>query len=687
MNKRIGALALLAVGMAVGPLAAAESSGQDRPQAHPLQHDAAAIVKLIAVRVLGPDGRPVTGLRKEDFSLYEDGRSKPITEFEVHTITEAGMAVAPALPQMGGSSVRAAEATRRKLFFFLDQQGSDRAGKDKAKAAALAFLDSQVRPGDQVAVIGWYAMSGFYIREYLTSDLDRVRRAIKGLTELPPSAPTVVGRQADDGDTGFGFPFLERSAAVAVTERSVEIADSPTEALGLTVAVAPGTSSYQRVDFIPRLAEIAEVFKTIPGHKSLILFTARNMGSEAKRLGRLFGAAGTAVYAVNTQDWRAGPFGTKFKYIWKEHSLKDLTEASGGSYFADINDAAGIARDVQDLTGNYYVLGYYVQDSWEGKYHKVRVEVARPDARVLVQDGFADSKPYDQMSDFEKDIQLFDLLWSDRPSSGYLPLAIDPLVVPWGDASQACLLSKWEVGAKTGPPAGPVEVYALLRDGTGATKVSRRWAVDLTAHDGRTVCAYMTCPLGPGASDLKLVIRDRLSGAACVGRAQFDVAGRAQEAMALYSPLLFEEGPAVSFMKLPTARPQTSKGKSDADGPSVLSLYRLIPKEGRPVVGEVSPGARRLLAVVPFETRPRLPEDMPILAVEARLVPRAGGGAETPLEAEIRDFAAPGGGPDVLTVALILPDTIASGEYILEIAVEEIGTDRRAAVRKTLILR
>jgi len=685
MNKRIALIAALAAGLALGPSSRSGPARQDRPQARPLRHDAAAIVKLIAVRVLGQDGRPVTGLRRADFTLFEDGMPRTITEFEVHAITEAGMTLAPEPRLSGPAAARAVEATSRKLFFFLDQQGSDRAGKDKAKFAALDFLDTQVRPGDQIAVIGWYAMSGFYIREYLTSDMDRVRRAIKGLSELPPSPPEMILGPPDNADVGLDFPGLERGAVLAGTERSEEIAFAPTESLGLSVSVAPGTSAFQRADFILRLSEIAKVFRTIPGHKSLILFTARNMGSEAKRLGRLFGAAGTAVYAVNTQDWKMGPFGTKFKFIWTDHSLKDLSAASGGRYFADINDAAGIAREVQDLTGNYYVLGYYVQDSWEGKYHKIRVEVARPGARVLVQDGFADSQPFDRMSPFEKDVQLLDLLWSDQPSSGHLPLTIDPLIVSNGDSSQGCFLSRWQVGAGTGPPAAPVEVFVLLRDGTGATLVSRKWDIDLTSHEGKMVWAYMTQALGSGGGDLSLVVRDRLSGASCVGRVHFDVDPPAREGMVLSSPLLFEDGPSGSFLKLTTGRRENPKSKPAADGASILSLYRLLPKEGCPIVGEVSPGTTRLLAIVPLELRPHLPEDIPILAVKAIFVSRTDGG-ETPLEAEIQDYVTQEGSPDILALALVLPD-IATGEYDLEIAIEDVGMNRRASVRKALTVR
>jgi VWFA-related protein len=649
-----------------------------------LRHDASATVKLVAVRVLGPDGRPVLGLRKEDFVLYEDGKPKTITEFEVHVITETGMAMTPEPPPSGEAGRRAAGATSRKLFFFLDQQASDRAGKDKAKAAALNFLETQVCPGDQVAVLGWYAMSGFYIREYLTTDLARIRRAINGVTEAPPSPGEPIVLPPDNLDEGIPDSLPGQNVTATLAAKSATLVAVPSGGVG-GGAVAPGTAAFQRGDFVTRMAEIAEIFKTIPGHKSLVLFTARNMGSEAERLGRLFGAAGTAVYAVNTQDWKMGPFLTKSKYIWTDHSLKNLSEASGGKYFADINDAAGIGREVQDLTGNYYVLGYYVQDTWEGKYHKIRVEVKRPEARVLAQDGFADSKPFEKMSDFEKDIHLLDLLWSDEPTSSLAPLAMDTLVVSGDKTTQGCFLTRWDVGTKTGPPAAGVEVFALLRGASGAELVSRKWDVDLSSYDGRTVWAYLTNSLGTGPHDLRLVVRERRTGVSCVGRARFDVAAPAKEGIVLSSPLIFEDGRAASFLRLPTGRVETQKGKPVAAGPTLLSLYRLIPKEGCPVVGEVSPGTKRLLTVIPLEIRPRLAEDTPILAVEAKLVSRLDGG-ETPLEAEIREYLTSEGGPGILALDLVFPD-IAPGSYDLEVAVEDLGTDRRATVRKALILR
>jgi VWFA-related protein len=674
---------------AAGVFTPAGSGTQARPpQERPLRHDAAAVVKLIPVRVLGKDGRPLKDLRKEDFVLYEDGRRKAITEFEIHSLTEAGMTVAPKLPPATEAAARRSGATNRKFFFFLDQQASDEMGKAKARTAALRFLDTQVRPGDQVAVLGFYTMSGVYIHEYLTTDMQRVRKAISKPNEPPASKGYMLIVADDTVDVGAGSEGINVWTAGGETppETRIGFETSDVSPRSVTRVGVPGSGAFARVDFLPRMLDLAEVLKTIPGNKTLVLFTSRNLGAQAERLGKLFGAAGTAVFTVNTQDWKMSPMGKigKVHYIWWDHSLKNLAAASGGKYFADINDTASFVQDVQDLTGYYYVLGYYVTESWEGKYHKIRVEVARPDANVIVQDGYYDPKPFAQMSDFEKDVQLIDLIWSEEPAANPLPLSIDPLVVEVKKTSRACLLSKWDVGAKTGVPASRVEIYALLRDEAGTPLISRKWNADLAPYSGRLLFPYLSVPVPDGACELRLVIRDRETGEAHIGRASFVVARALEEGIALGSPLLFEAGAEASFLRLSTKQDEAFKGKPDAEETSLLGLYPLIPKAAHAVVGEVTSGAHKIMMALPFEIRPWPASDEPILAVEAKLIPRAGGDA-IPLEITVTEHRSYERRPDILLAEISLPGMTA-GSYELEIAVEDMGTDRRAAVRKPLVI-
>ena len=659
MKRSITTFTIL--GLASIAALASWSGGQDREQQErPLRQEAAAIVKLVSVRVLGADDRPVMDLRKEDFTLYEDGEKKTVTEFEVHTITEAGMVVTPGLPV----AVKPAEVMNRKFFLFLDVMGSDPEGRQKAIAVAQRFLDTQVRPGDEVGLLGFYSMSGFFIKEYLTTDIARVRRAIAGVTETPPSPGEWVVMD-------FGV-VAHPGGHVPAGGGDAEIPFA-----GLATFV-PGTAAFQRADFVPRLKDVAEVFKMIPGNKSLILFSSSNIGPE---IGRLFGSTGTAIYAINTQDWMALPTGDKVKHIWWDHPLKSVAAASGGKYFADINQATMIAQDLQALTGNFYVLGYYVKESWEGKYHKIRVEVAKPDARVLVQEGYADAKRFAQMTDFERDLQLLDLIWSEQPASNPLPIATDPLVLTDGTGAQACFLARLEVGAKTGPPAAKSEIVMLLRDKAGAQILSRRWVIDLGRYDGQSIFPYLITPVPTGTCEMRLAVRDLSSGEACVGRARLDVAATPQEGIVLSSPLLFETGAESVFMKLPLP----SKEKAGTGERSLIDFYHMIPKGHHPVISEIAVGAQKLILILPFELRPARPEDKPILSVEAKLVSRTDG-LETPAKMTVRDHKVFEGEPDILVADIMLP-AIVPGQYDLEITMEDVGTDRRASFRKPLVVR
>jgi hypothetical protein len=118
---------------------------------------------------------------------------------------------------------------------------------------------------------------------------------------------------------------------------------------------------------------------------------------------------------------------------------------------------------------------------------------------------------------------------------------------------------------------------------------------------------------------------------------------------------------------------------------SLMGLYRLIPKAAHPLVGEVTSGTRKIAVVLPYEIRPCEPDEEPILGVAAKLISLTGGG-ETPLEVVVSEHKTYEGRPDILLAEISLP-VLTAGSYELEIALEDIGTGRRTAVRKPLIIR
>ncbi len=664
-RNRIGAAVVAALALAVSLVFAQEAPQEKRP---PLRYDTSATLKLVTVRVLDREGKPVTGLTKEDFVLLEDGQPKTITDFEVHTLTPEGLASVPQLPPAAEAEARREGETNRRLLFFLDLQSCDRAGKAKAMDTALHFLDTQVRPGDEVGVLGFYSLSGFFVRQYPTADMAKVKQAVEGAGEIAPSADAFISAP----DDSVGGRFAGGGSSVGQEGGAAGLDESFT---------SPGTARSQRQDFFDRMKDLVEVCKVMPGNKSLIVFSARPLGMEAPVLGRMFGAAGTTVFVVNTQDWAVSSLGHRYKYVWEDHPLRYMAEASGGAYFADINDTEGVSRAIQDLTGHFYVLGYKVQESWEGKYHRIRVAVSKPEAQVFVQDGYTEPKPFTQRTDFEKDVQLLDLLWSDKPASSALPLAVEPLVLDQGKMNTVCLMSRLPVGSKDGLDPSKAEIVAVLRDDKGATVVSHRWDVDLSRFDGRAVWPYLVSSLPAGSYELRMVARDLGSGEACVGRASFRVGEPQKSGLILSSPFLFRRGPEAIFTHLPLAKSRKDKAKDK----TLIEIYQLLPRGCQPVSGEVLPEDRLLEAVLPFEIRPSRRGEKPVLALEAKLIARRDG-SEIPLEAAVRERREFEGGPGFIGAEITLPD-LSPGDYDLELTLVYALQTERASIRQPLTVR
>ena len=298
----------LCVSMAVIILFIGLDSQQQKEKRQELQYEAAAIVKLVPVRVLDANGRPVKGLKKEDFILYDNDELKIITEFEVH---ETGItATATADP---GTKIQ--PHTNRKYFILLDIQGSDANGMANAKEAALEFLQTKIKQGDEVGILSFAPMTGLTIQQYLTSDPDKIEKGIKRAKEVPPTPGFRSGENLDN----------EEEESIAKRMGGSEGGKGMTSIQGISEAgasISPfrarrpmrvtGLVEYARKfsDFNLSMSDLANAMKYIPGSKNVVYFSSREPG---KKVARQFAEANAPVYAVNTKDWITQGVYTKVK--------------------------------------------------------------------------------------------------------------------------------------------------------------------------------------------------------------------------------------------------------------------------------------------------------------------------------------------------------------------------------------
>lgn len=649
-------------------------SKKDPSQQKVAQHDAAAVIKLVAVRVLGQDGRPVTDLKMEDFILYDNDEKKVITEFEVHTLSEAGMEIR--------SSGQASDLTEvekgmnRRLFIFLDIQGSDVNGMANAKQAALHFVDSQLRPGDEVGILGFSPMRGFFIQEYLTTDHKMIRKAIEKTKEIPPSAGFASGGELNDS-----VPVRERdSGRESSVDKGGENKARRTifRGGGNTIPI-PGSSMFHRRDFTPRMFDLALALKYVPGNKSLIFFTGRNLGQVATKLGQEFASASTPVYTVNTRNWirRGSMTSIKQKYIWKDHPLKELALASGGKYFADIKDVETISRDVQMLTGNFYVLGYYVNESWDGAYHQIKVETRRPGLQVQAQHGYFNPKPFTELSDFEKQLHLWDLIFADKPVTlDPLDIPIEPLFIAGREKMNCALLARMTVNEKTGIPPSKVEIFAFIFNKDHEAVITKNVEMDLAPFDQKFLFSYFTANLPTGEYECRIVARDLETGQAVVGKIVFALPEKSDSEIVLSSPLLFAKGPESQILRFSEGLSRKGKDKDI----SLSDIYKFLPRNCCLVVRDLEHGIKSLLAVLPVVVAEG---PAPEIELSVRLHPRPEGEAIN-LTAEIIDIKNTNTKKDILMIEIRLPD-LKPGEYELEIEVLEREILASSSVRKFLV--
>jgi hypothetical protein len=161
------AVMLLFAGVPGHSLAGAQSAS---PQDKPLQHEVGVSFKLVQVYVTAKGGRAVGDLTAEDFTITDNGKPQQVAHFERHFL---GTEASPAEPSI-------TLPTNRKFFLIFDFAFMDSRGVLKSKDAALKFLDTEMRPTDEIGLITYSANRGLVLHEYLTSDHGRIRKIVEG---------------------------------------------------------------------------------------------------------------------------------------------------------------------------------------------------------------------------------------------------------------------------------------------------------------------------------------------------------------------------------------------------------------------------------------------------------------------------------------------------------------------------
>jgi len=313
------------------------------------------LVSVPAV-VMNANGRPIAGLRAENFTLYEDGKKQAVANFGT---TEAPFEIA----------------------LLLDTSGSTRADVVLIRQAANAFIDA-LRPGDRVAILAFDTVAvgpartaAVEVLAQLTDDRKSLRKAIENL------------------GSSNGTPFYD--ALLRITNQVfVEKPRDEVRGRRAIVALTDGVDSTSEADF-----EVARAALLRAGLASYFIqvntedFVEDRLLKDCQDDGRLSLSAKQLqrykqifVRGARAEDFtdfcQMGPFErmqiSRDLYNLARREMDGLAKNSGGRNFtaATLRDARAAFALVANEIGTQYSLGYYpTNKARDGKYRAIQVEV------------------------------------------------------------------------------------------------------------------------------------------------------------------------------------------------------------------------------------------------------------------------------------------------------------------------
>jgi len=620
-------------------------------------------LKLIQVYVTDKDGKPVRDLTQEDFALFDGGRPVTLTAFEKHDLAGAPASEAAPAPEPA-----AASALNRKFVIFFDFAFNTVNGVKTSIDAARHFLDTEVRPGDEVAFVSYSMLKGVRIREFLTSDPAKIRHALAAV-----SSKDVAGR-ADE---------VEQAYWMQVENPGLQEAGS---ALGLGLSqidMARLDSMQQASKYFREVSRLAQALRLVEGQKIVLFFSngipsslvnaSRGVGTSARISGtqeshggsgpiagstfqvgnyelrplqeamfREFNASNCSVYAFDTRESAkiaalfvvdemstaagSGHMANDGQFFRDDKttgmdSLKSLSKQTGGKYYSNILLHEKNLDEVSTGTGSYYVLGYPIRPVPDGRFHQVRVEVARQGCQVRTQPGYYDPKPFTEYTDIEKNIHLFDLALNEHSEfQDPRPLAVAALSYDAGPGGRVRALARIPGDIWTQFGGQTLELVALFFDAQDALLSLQRLSLARSAHGGKEMVFTAGTAARPGATKCRIVLRDLDTGQSAVGSTTVYAGPSSRQGVSVFSPLLLAGGGGQFLLE--------GVVKGAAESPSWRELYPYNAASFSPVLGGEAVGAGRIAVALPFSA-PGL--DEADLIFRANLVGAAGQTLDLPL--------------------------------------------------------
>jgi VWFA-related protein len=372
--------------LATGALLAITASAQP-PSDQPLVRVNTRLVEVDVV-VRGKTG-PITGLKKEDFTITDQGKPQTVAAF--HILSPENRPPVAELPPgfVSNRLVNAGEEAAPVTVLLVDRMNTSDSDQTEVRRQLLHYLHTAV-PGERLAL---YSLS-------------KTLRVVQDFT----TDPEVLRKRVSSNGSAESSVDL---TAELFTE------DLPVTGDAQTDAMIQNSANELKDDAIRRRVDatayafklIAKHMEGLPGRKKLIWFSSsfpaeytyqgqrnkstqieiREFSGPIEKAAEALNQANVAVYPIDPRDPYNGGFGAT-----GIDTMNLFAGKTGGKAFYVISDMEAAIRTIEHDDEVTYMLGFYPQDvKLDGTFHSLSVKVARPAVEVRSRKGYfaTDSKP------------------------------------------------------------------------------------------------------------------------------------------------------------------------------------------------------------------------------------------------------------------------------------------------------
>jgi VWFA-related protein len=497
---------------------------------------------LVIVNLTAKDksGKPITNLKKEDFTVFEDEKPQTLSVFELQkldgeklpdlpegpgTLKERVERPKPAAPAPGpAGTIRFQD--KRLIGLLFDFSSMAPAEQTRAQDAAIKFLRTQMTAADLVSIMTFGTQ--FKVVEEFTADREALIETIKKFRIGESSELAVDGSSPDandDSDDGSLFVADETEFNIFNTDRKLTALETAAKKLAMfpeKKALVYFSSGVSKTGVENQAQLRATINAAVRANVAFYPVDARGLVAMAPAGDASTASArGTGVFTGRTQT------NARDKFHDQQETLYSLAADTGGKALLDSNDLAiGITQAQKDVD-SYYILGYYsTNPATDGRFRKIRIRlVANPlQAKLDYRAGYYANKEWKNFNSSDKERQLEEALQLGDPVNelalalevDYFRMAKGSYFVPIAVKIPGSAVGLSKKGARQ---AADLDFIGQIRDEKGrlVSGVRDNITVKLSEVDaqqlGHRPLQYDTgLTLSPGTYDLKFLARENHSG-------------------------------------------------------------------------------------------------------------------------------------------------------------------------------